>query len=71
MAAASGAPSQHHRRSRGVAQEAAIRAFLGPADRLLEPIHVEIESGRNADRPKLVEAIARSQDRCDASGRET
>lgn len=41
------------------AQEQAIRAYLGPADRLLEPIHVEVESGRNADRPKLAEAIAR------------
>lgn len=41
------------------AQEAAIRAFLQPGDRLLEPPHIEVESGRNADRPKLREALAR------------
>ncbi len=41
------------------AQEAAIRAFLGPQDKLLEPLHVEVESGRKPDRPKLREAIAR------------
>lgn len=41
------------------AQQAAISAFLGPSDRLLEPPYVEVESGRNADRPKLREAMAR------------
>lgn len=40
-------------------QTAAIRAFLGPADRLLEPPYLEIESGRNSDRPKLREALTR------------
>lgn len=46
------------------AQETAIRAFLKPGDRLLAPIYVEVESGRRADRPKLVEALAR----CRATG---
>ena len=41
------------------AQQAAIKAFLGPDDRLLEPSYVEVESGRNSDRPKLAEAMAR------------
>ncbi len=41
------------------AQEAAIRAFLQAGDRLLEPPYIEVESGRNADRPKLREALAR------------
>lgn len=41
------------------AQEVAIQAFLGPADRLLEPPYVEVESGKNADRPKLREALTR------------
>lgn len=41
------------------AQEAAIKAFLQPADRLLAPIFVEVESGRRSDRPKLAEAMAR------------
>jgi DNA invertase Pin-like site-specific DNA recombinase len=46
------------------AQEAAIRAFLRPGDRLLAPIYVEVESGRRGDRPKLAEALAR----CRATG---
>jgi DNA invertase Pin-like site-specific DNA recombinase len=46
------------------AQEAAIRAFLRPEDRLLAPIYVEVESGRRTDRPKLAEALAR----CRATG---
>ena len=41
------------------AQRAAIDAFIGPGDALIEPPFVEIESGRNADRPKLREALAR------------
>ena len=46
------------------AQEAAIRAFLQPGDRLLSPLLVEVESGRKASRPKLAEALAR----CRATG---
>lgn len=42
------------------AQRAAIQAFLQPADRLLEPPFVEVESGRKADRPQLRAAL----DRC-------
>jgi len=41
------------------AQQAAIDAFLRPGDRLLEPPHIEVESGKNADRPKLREALER------------
>lgn len=41
------------------AQQAAVRAFIGPADRLLEPPYVEVESGRVVDRPKLNEALQR------------
>lgn len=41
------------------AQEAAIRAFLRPEDRLLAPIYVEVESGRRTDRPELAEALKR------------
>lgn len=41
------------------AQEAAIRAFMRPADRLLVPIFVEVESGRKANRTKLAEALAK------------
>ena len=41
------------------AQQAAITAFLGPHDRLLQPPYIEVESGRNAARPKLAQAIAR------------
>lgn len=46
------------------AQEEAIRAYLKPSDRLLAPIYVEVESGRNNERPKLAEALAR----CRATG---
>lgn len=46
------------------AQEAAIRSFLRPGDMLLDPIHVEVESGRRVDRPELARALAR----CRATG---
>ncbi len=46
------------------AQQAAIDAFLGPHDRLLVPPYIEVESGKNSDRPKLREALAR----CRATG---
>jgi len=41
------------------AQQAAIAAFIRPDDWLLAPPYIEVESGKNADRPKLREAIAR------------
>lgn len=41
------------------AQEKAIQALLRTDDRLLLPPFVEIESGKNTDRPKLGEAIAK------------
>ena len=41
------------------AQETAINAFIGPADRLLAPPFVEIESGKRADRPELAAALAK------------
>lgn len=41
------------------AQEEAIRAFLRPGDKLLLPTFVEVESGRNSDRPELEKALAR------------
>lgn len=41
------------------AQQAAINAFLRPGDRLLAPPYVEVESGRNAERPKLYAAMER------------
>ncbi len=40
------------------AQDAAIQAFLTPADRLLMPVFVEVESGKNVDRPKLRDALS-------------
>jgi DNA invertase Pin-like site-specific DNA recombinase len=46
------------------AQRTAINAFLRPGDRLLTPIFVETESGRNDDRPELAKALAR----CRATG---
>jgi DNA invertase Pin-like site-specific DNA recombinase len=46
------------------AQQAAIRAFLAPGDRLLDPPYIEVESGRKAARPRLREALAR----CKATG---
>lgn len=39
-------------------QETAIRAYLQPGDRLLVPIFVEVESGKDNDRPKLRDALA-------------
>ncbi len=41
------------------AQQAAITAFLAPADKLLAPPFIEVESGKNSDRPQLREAMAR------------
>lgn len=41
------------------AQQAAINAFLRPEDRLLAPPFVEVESGRNSDRPQLAAAMER------------
>lgn len=46
------------------AQEAAIRAALRPGDVLLDPLFVEVESGRRSDRPELAKALAR----CRATG---
>lgn len=46
------------------AQEAAIRAFPGPGDRLLTPPFIECESGRKDDRPELAKALAK----CRATG---
>lgn len=40
------------------AQEAAIKAFMLPGDRLLVPLYVEVESGRDSERPKLRAALA-------------
>lgn len=44
------------------AQEAAIRAFLRPGDRLLEPPYIEVESGRNPERPMLRAALSRCRE---------
>jgi DNA invertase Pin-like site-specific DNA recombinase len=46
------------------AQQAAIDCFIQPGDRLLSPPFVEIESGKNSDRPKLTAAL----DRCRRTG---
>lgn len=46
------------------AQEATLRAFLRPEDRLLAPVYVEVESGKKSARPKLAEAL----DRCRKTG---
>ncbi|WP_439551438.1 recombinase family protein [Falsiroseomonas sp.] len=46
------------------AQQAAITAFLRPGDRLLVPPFVEVESGRNGERPQLRAAL----DRCRRTG---
>lgn len=44
------------------AQQAAIAAHLGPNDRLIEPIYVEVESGRKKDRPELTKALKRCRE---------
>ncbi len=41
------------------AQEAAVRAFLAPGERLLTPPYVEVETGKSAERPKLRAALER------------
>jgi DNA invertase Pin-like site-specific DNA recombinase len=41
------------------AQQAAIHAFLRPGDELLDPLFVEIESGKRSDRQKLRAAVER------------
>lgn len=41
------------------AQEAAINAFLRDGDRLLTPTYVEVESGKNSQRPELAKALNR------------
>jgi DNA invertase Pin-like site-specific DNA recombinase len=46
------------------AQEQAIQAFIRHGGRLLAPTFIEIESGRNAERPELAKAVAR----CRATG---
>jgi DNA invertase Pin-like site-specific DNA recombinase len=44
------------------AQRAAIEAFLKPGDRLIEPIFVEVESGRKTARPELQGALRRCRE---------
>jgi DNA invertase Pin-like site-specific DNA recombinase len=44
------------------AQQASIRAHLRPGDRLLEPLLIEVESGRKANRPELAKAIQRCRE---------
>lgn len=46
------------------AQQAAIDAFVVAGDRVLAPPYVEVESGKNSDRPKLREAL----ERCSKTG---
>jgi len=41
------------------AQQAAINAFLREGDRLLSPVYVEQESGKDDDRPELAKALNR------------
>lgn len=43
------------------AQQEAIRAYLKPADTLLAPTYVEIESGKRSDRPELLKALAHAK----------
>jgi DNA invertase Pin-like site-specific DNA recombinase len=43
------------------AQRAAINAFLREGDRLLTPVYVETESGKNDSRPELAKALNRCQ----------
>src|ERR1700733_8751874 len=45
-------------------QQAAIDAFLQPNDKLLAPPYIEVESGKNSDRPQLRLAL----DRCRKTG---
>jgi DNA invertase Pin-like site-specific DNA recombinase len=45
-------------------QQAAIDAFLQPGDKLLAPPYIEVESGKNSDRPQLKLAL----DRCRKTG---
>src|ERR1700722_20134910 len=40
-------------------QQAAIDAFLQPNDKLLAPPCIEVESGKNSERPQLKLALAR------------
>jgi DNA invertase Pin-like site-specific DNA recombinase len=44
------------------AQQAFIRAHLRPGERLLEPLLIEVESGRKANRPELSKAIQRCRE---------
>lgn len=46
------------------AQQAAIAAFLKPDDKLLAPPYIEVESGKNSERPQLRAAM----DRCRKTG---
>ena len=46
------------------AQQTAINAFLQPGDKLLTPPYVEIESGKNSERPQLRAAL----DHCRRTG---
>ncbi len=43
------------------AQKAAIQAFIKDGDRLLAPTYVEIESGKDSDRPELAKALKRAK----------
>lgn len=43
------------------AQQAAIQSFLKEGDKLLTPTYVEIESGKDAERPELAKAMQRAK----------
>lgn len=43
------------------AQQAAINGFLREGDRLLTPVYVEVESGKDDSRPELAKALNRCQ----------